>query len=96
MFAEEIGRFIFLRLRLQVHADLLPLRPIEQEGPVRSVLKIWLVVGGFKIINVVIEKSHITPARFGIVMPKTVLKGFVGWPRDLQLLSVGSDRIVVG
>ena len=77
-------------------ANLLPLRPIEQEGPVRSILKIRFVICSSKIINVVIKKSHVTPSGFGIVMPKTVLKWFVNRSRNLLLPSVGTDRVVVG
>ena len=87
--------FISSRLSLQVRANILPLRPIEQEGPVRSILKIRFVICSSKIINVVIKKSQVTPSGFGIMMPKAVLKWFVNRSRNLLLPSVGTDRVVI-
>jgi len=63
VFAEEVGNF-FLHSNIFRSTNLLPLRPIEQEGPVLSILKIRFVVCGSKIINVVVKKSHVAPTGF--------------------------------
>ena len=93
---EEDWRFLSSRLCLQVRANLLPLRPIEQEGPVRAILKIRFVIGGSHIIDVVIKERHVAPSELIIAMPIAVLKGYVGSPRDFFLPAVSVGGIVVG